>query len=209
MFNHDPVATEGAACARAGRAALAGLILPPALAAGCSLAGWPLRAGLDVLTWATALAGFATSGWLCARAISQSGVRALVTAGGFALGGGLVTLASNGLQGLSGREPAWAVVAATLGGFAGGFALAAAVAAIPPQRIARPPRRAAWRGAGAGALGALLALVPWFAARLAPTAAWGGYLALPLAIIGAFGSIVVPFRLLGLALATAERDRRA
>jgi hypothetical protein len=192
--------------ARAGRMAVAGLILPPALLSAASMLGHPVRSDVEAIAWVSALAGFAAAGWMSGRRLSASPAVALRTAGAFAAGGALVTPAFRALQGLSGREPILAVIASTMGGFALGFGLAgtatAAVAGVRGGRL----RGAARLSVLAGILGGLLALLPFGSAHLGLTGTLAGYGQMAAAVVAMLGCIIAPCRVIGRALAAALTD---
>jgi len=188
---------------RAARLARAGLILPPALLGVASMLGLPLRSGVEALTWAVALAGFAAAGWMAGRPLSPRRGVAAGTAAAFAAGGAIVTPSFHALQGLSGRESAVAVVAGVAGGFALGFALAgAATAAIAG---ARGPglRAAALISALGGGLGGLIAVLPSLWSRLGLSGPIAAYAGMAVAVLAFLAGIIVPFRLIGTAVARA------
>ena len=204
LFAHAARGTSVAVrFSRAARLALAGLILPPALLGAASMLGHPLRAGVEALTWVAALAGFAAAGWMAARSLATGRILAVKTAAAFAAGGAIVTPAFHALQGLSGREPAGALIAGVTAGFALGFGLAgAATAAIAGCR--GPGLGAAARtSALGGALGGLIALLPHAWMRLGPAGPLAGYAQMAVAVLGFLGCIIVPFRLIGTAVARA------
>ena len=191
---------------RAARFAIAGLILPPALLGAASMLGHPLRANVEALTWAVALAGFSTTGWIAGRRFDGRRVIALQTAAAFSAGGAIVTPAFHALQGLSGRESALTVVAGVVGGFALGFGLAgAATSAIAGSRGPRL-RAAARLSALGGALGGLLALLPYLWARLGLTGPIAGYARMAVAVFAFLGCIIVPCRVVGTAVARAPSE---
>ncbi len=186
--------------ARAARLALAGLILPPALLAAASMLGHPLRSGVEALTWAAALAGFAAAGWMAARPRSAGRTLATRTAAAFAAGGAIVTPAFHALQGLSGRESLVAVIAGVTGGFALGFGVVGAAAAAIAGCRGPGLRAAARASALAGGLGGLLALLPHFWARLGASGPFAAYVQMAVAVIAFLAGIIVPFRLIGAAV---------
>ena len=55
------------AWARSARVALVALVGPPVLLGLTSAAGYPLRAGVEIIIWTGALVGFAGAGWLTGR----------------------------------------------------------------------------------------------------------------------------------------------
>ena len=192
---------------RAARLAVAGLILPPAVLGAASMLGRPLRSGVEALTWAVALAGFAGTGWMAGRRLSAQRGVALKTAAAFAGGGAIVTPAFRALQGLSGHESALPVIAGVLGGFAVGFGLIGAATACI-ARVSRPRVRETVRlSVLGGGLGGLLALLPYGWAHLGLTGPWAGYGQMAAAVIAILGCLIVPCWLIGSAVAASTAER--
>jgi hypothetical protein len=148
----------------------------------------------------SAIAGFAATGWVAGRGLSSRRAVALRTAGAFAAGGALVTPAFRALQGLSGREPVLAVVAGTLGGLALGFGLAGAATAAVTGVRGRPLLRALGLSTLGGGLGGLLALLPYGWGRLGLSGPVTSYGAMAIAVAAFLGCIILPCRIVGLAL---------
>jgi hypothetical protein len=192
---------------RASRFAIAGLILPPALLGAASMTGHPVRAGVEALTWAIALAGFAAAGWMAGRRLSARRTISLQVSASFAAGGAIVTPAFLALRGLSGHESSLPVVAGVVGGFALGFGLTgAATAAVVGSRGSRL-RTVARVSALGGGLGGVLALLPYAWARLGLTGPLAGYAEMAVAVIAFLGCIIVPCRIIGTALGdSADED---
>jgi hypothetical protein len=189
------------AFARSARLALAGLVGPPALLGLASAGGYPLRAGVEIITWTGAILGFAGAGWLAARQTQQERRGTMVAVAGSLVTGVCVTPAFRGLQGLTGREPIVAVLAATLGAFAAGFGLGGAIAAfaagIATSRLARTGAACAVAGAAGGAL----ALLPYAWSLIGLHFPGDTYLRMALAVMAFLGCVIVPFHWTGAIIA--------
>jgi len=195
------------AWARSARVALVALVAPPALLGVASAAGYPLRAGVEIVTWTGALVGFAGAGWLAARQTRQRSRDALVVTAGSLVTGVCVTPAFRGLRGLSGHEPVIVVCAATLGAFAAGFGLGGAIAAIGVGvATARVPRTGA-ACALAGSAGGALVLLPYAWSLLDIRFQGDSYLRMALAVFGFLGCVIVPSRWIGVLLAGQMTDK--
>jgi hypothetical protein len=197
------------AFARSARLALAGLVGPPVLLGLASAGGYPLRAGVEVVTWLGALLGFAGAGWMAGREAGPGGRRTGAVVAGFLAAGTGVTPAFRGLQGLTGREPAVVVFAATLGAFAAGFGVGGTIAAfgagIATSRLARTGAACA----AAGAAGGALALLPYTWSLLGLRFPGDTYLWMALTLMVFLGCIIVPFCWMGAIIARGTGDGTA
>ena len=193
-----------AVLSRAGRIALAGLLIPAAIPVVAGLWGFPVPASVRIVLDWLPVAGFALSGTWAASALNGSRrCRARMTAG-FGLAGLAVTPAYASLTGLSGREPVSVAVFVVAGAFGLGFA-AAAVSAVCAGRRPGRARHAAVRGLFAGIAGGLVALIPFLCAagRLELRVPLGRELA---AVVSTFGGLLLPYWLVGAALDAADAD---
>lgn len=191
--------------ARAARWAVGGLILPPALLAAASLAGAPVRAHVEVLSWSVAMGGFGLAGLAIGRRLRPDLTGRTLAAAGVAAGGVALTPAFHAVQGLSGREPALAVAGSVVGGFALGFAVVGAALGVLAGARGAQLRAVARTGALAGALGGAVALLPWAWAHLPLEGPLAGYARMAVAVLAFLGCLILPFRLVGRAL-DAQRD---
>jgi hypothetical protein len=191
------------AFARAARLALAGLLTAPALLGLASAAGVPLRAASNPVFWACSLAGFGGAGWLAGRSLGIGPRHEAALAGVFVLVGLIVAPALRSLQGLTGREPVFAVLTATLLAFASAFVLAGILAGRV-LRVARLRIRGIAVCAAGGVLGALFALLPFCWAWLRFDVPGRTYIVMALAVVAFLGSLIAPFHIAGLALDLAR-----
>lgn len=191
------------ACARAARAALAGLLAPQALIAVASSAGAPLRSGIGLTVLLGALAGFGLSGVMLGAALGRG--RRVTAWGGVALllTGTAVTPAFTSLQGLTGREPVAIIVGTILGGFMGGFAMAGGVLAAALHVAAPAVRRVVLWWTVAGGAGGAFALLPYGWSLWGPGFPGSGYVHTTLTVAAFLGCLIVPFRWGGVILARA------
>ncbi|MFO7695094.1 MAG: hypothetical protein R6V57_18575 [Vicinamibacterales bacterium] len=193
------------AFARSARLALAGMLAPPALLGLASAAGYPLRAAADPAFWIGALAGFGGAGWFAGRRLGIGPRREAALAGAYLVAALLVSPVFRELNGLTGREPALAVAAATLGAFGMAFALSGWLSskAVGVTRIGA--RGVACCAAG-GLAGGGFAMLPFCWARLRLDVPGESYLVMTLAVVGFLGCLIAPFHIVGLVLDRA-RDR--
>jgi FtsH-binding integral membrane protein len=194
------------AFARAARLALAGLLAAPALLGLASAAGLPLRAAANPAFWVCSLAGFGGAGWLAGRRLGIGPRQGAALAGVFLLVGLIVAPALRGLQGLTGREPVFAVLAATLLAFASAFVLAGILAGRV-LHVARLRTRGIAVCAAGGVLGAIFAALPFCWAWLRFDVPGRTYVVMALAVVGFLGCLIAPFHITGLAL-DLERGRK-
>ena len=197
------------AWARSARGALVALAGPPVLLGLTSAAGYPLRTGVEIVTWIGALLGFAGAGWMAGRQTRQGRRGTMLMAAGSLVTGVCVTAAFRGLQGLTGREPAVVVFAATLGAFAAGFGMGGAIAAfavgMATSRLARTGAACALAGSAGGAL----ALLPYAWSLLGLRFPGDTYLWMALAVMAFLGCIIVPFYWMGAIIAHGIGDGAA
>lgn len=194
---------------KAARAALVGLILPPALLALASSVGSPIRAGVNGLFVLLPAAGFAASGLMAGSAFERGWRVTSTFAGALLLGGALIGVSYRSLQGLTGRESTGLVLSVPVVGFAAGLALAGLVGSLSlplgwPERV-----RIVRRCAVGGALGGLVAAVPVLVAPpgVDHTVAQYGWMAL--AVASFFACLILPYRLMGRAFRDAMQTAAA
>jgi hypothetical protein len=198
-------ATIAQAFSRAARVSLLGLLIPGAATALAASTGHPLPAMARTLLGAVPVLAFAASGAKAARTLDEECKTRASLALGFATTGLLVTPAYASLVGLTGHEPVHVVVAVTELSFAVGFA-APAIATFRrfgPHRRRTPTEYfgAAGCGALAGAIGGLILLVPFFIAATHHQPAIP-YVMDALAVGSFLASIILPYRLIGMAFDT-------
>jgi hypothetical protein len=199
-----PVSAAGA-LARAARFALVGLLAPDVLAVVASSMGFPLPRVARMLLLIVPPVAFAASGAVAASAMGLGRRGRLWMTAGFAAAALTVAPAYGILQGLTGRESIVVAVLVIVPAFAVGFAAAAAAGALAIGVERRAAAAVALRGALAGSLGGLIALLPFLAAaaRLLP----GSSYARPaLVVASALGCLILPYRLVGSALDAARPD---
>lgn len=189
--------------AKAARAALVGLVLPPAVLALASTAGIPLRSGVAGLFIVLPALGFAASGLMAGAAFGLGRRVTWTFAGALLVGGSLIGVTYRSLQGLTGREPTALILSVPVAGFAVGFAVAALVGALslPPTKGRRA--RLVRHSAVGGAIGGLIAALPVLVSPPAVdnTAAQYGWMALTVASF--FACLILPYRLMGRAFRDA------
>jgi hypothetical protein len=195
-----------AAFARAARLALAGLLAAPAMLGLASAAGYPLRAAVGPAFWLCAAAGFAGAGWLAGRRLGVGPRRTAALAAACLAAGLIVAHAFQGLQGLTGRESALTVAAATLPSFTAAFTLTGALGGRA-LGIAPVGLRVLLTCAAAGLLGGVCAMLPFAWAWLRLDVPGESIVAMGLAVVGFLGCLIAPFQLVGSALDGARRSR--
>jgi hypothetical protein len=195
-----------AAFARAARLALVGLLAAPAMLGLASVAGFPLRAAVGPAFWFCAAAGFAGAGWLAGRRLGVGPRRTAALAAACLAAGLIVAHAFQGLQGLTGRESALTVAAATLPSFTAAFTL---VGALGGRALGIAPLgvRAMLTCAVGGLIGGVCAMLPFVWAWLQIDVPGESIVAMGLAIIGFLGCLIAPFQIAGFALDGARRSR--
>ena len=218
MFTKPVAPSLASQFARLARLAILGLLAPAAIRAFASTAGMPLRGWSADALMVLPLLAFGVTGVFAARAAvaratvassSRTTVMVATTprlawaAAGFAACGALAALAFGSLQGLTGREPALVVIGVVVAGFGAGFGIAAAGLASALRLRAAFTRRVTAMAAGGGLLGGLLALLPFFAA-IAGLGSRSSVADMTLAVIAAFGCVIVPYRILGAALTLGD-----
>jgi hypothetical protein len=190
---------------KAARAALVGLVLPPAVLALASSFGAPLRTGVTWLFILLPAAGFLASGLMAGSAFGRGWKVTSVFAGALLAGGALIGVSYRSLQGLTGRESTLLVISVPVLGFAAGLALAGLVGALALP-LGWPARaRIVRRSAVGGGLGGLVAAVPVLVAPpgVDHVAAQYGWMALTVASF--FACLILPYRLMGKAFRDAMR----
>jgi hypothetical protein len=193
---------------RSARLAVAGLVVPPALAGLASLVGTPFRSGIELATWLVSLAGFAASGWLCAEPAAPTAGPSRSpgwTAAAFFLAGLAVVPAFGNLQRLTGRESPWLMFAVTISAFVAGFSAAGLLAAFAHGESGRRALRAMLFGAASGACGGVLALLPAMWARLGAVFPGASFVQMLVAVVSILGCIIAPYW--GIGRAIGDRDR--
>lgn len=205
LHETDAVDVLPARFSKAARAALVGLILPPALLALASSVGAPLRSGVTWMFVLLPAAGFAASGLMAGSAFGRGRRVTGVFAGALLLGGASIGVSYRSLQGLTGRESMGLVLSVPVVGFAVGLALAGLVGSLSlplgwPERA-----RIVRRSAVGGALGGLVAAVPVLVSPpgVDHIAAQYGWMALTVASF--FACLILPYRLMGRAFRDAMR----
>lgn len=178
---------------RYSRLAILGLLAPSFVRAGAAMVGTPVRGTTGELLAVLPAALFALAGAMAVRSGGRGGRRAvLATSAGFAAAGAMASAAYGSLQGLTGREPAAVVAGVVVSAFAVAFAVAGTATAVGLRLPSAGVRRAAVLSLGAGAIGGAVALLPFLAAAAGLTATIP-YVDMFLAVVAAFGCVMIPF----------------
>lgn len=192
--------------AKAARAALLGLILPPATLALASTAGVPIRRGVTWLFLVLPALGFLVSGLMAGSAFGRGRRVNWAFAGALLVGGSVIGVAYRSLQGLTGREPMGLILSVPVAGFAVGFAGAALIGAAALLSTRGQRARLVRQSLVGGTLGGLIAALPVLVSSPAVehTAAQYGWMALT--VVSFFACLILPYRLMGLAFRDALRQ---
>ena len=210
IFEHGEVtAALPARFSKAARAALVGLVLPPALLTLASFLGVPLRTGVAWLFVLIPAAGFGASGLMAGAAFERGRRVTWAFGGAMLLGGSLIGVTYRSLQGLTGREPALLVVSVPVAGFALGFAVAGLIGALALRLERAEVAGVVRRCALGGTLGGLTAAVPVLAGPPEVHEQVAQYAWMALTVASFFACLILPYRLMGRAFRDALDRPRA
>ncbi|MEW5980749.1 MAG: hypothetical protein AB1806_00095 [Acidobacteriota bacterium] len=199
----DRLGAVPARFAKAARAALVGLVFPPAILALASTLGTPLRGGVTWLFVIVPAIGFTVSGLMAGAAFGR-GHRVTWTFGGaLLLGGSLIGVAYRSLHGLTGREPIMLILLVPVAGFMLGFALAGLVGSLSLPLPGTQRRRVTGRCAWGGLLGGLIAAVPVLVALPTADRQMAQYAWMAMTVASFFACLILPYRLMGRAFRDA------